>query len=155
MKKIAVLLLVGVMFLMGATTALAQQVLPGLKEELQQAQEREIQLPDYSGWEVAQVIGYDTDLDGQTDYYTKVFVLEKAEGNVLVQDVLQASGKFGQEPELIVWQAAEKTFQDQEARPKFQKLIIMRDGKYYEVSPQVFDEKANEFSESLPKYPTS
>lgn len=151
MKKIAILL--GVLFVMGMVVSpvLAQLPgFPGMSEEPEQ--EVEVQLPDYSGWEVAQAVGYDTNLDGKTDYYEKVFTKEKAEGNVLVREVLQLVGKFGQEPEIVIWMASEKNYQGQE-KLRFQRLIIRKDdGKYYEFSPQVFQAKVQEFFGALPQY---
>lgn len=148
-RKIAVLL--GVLFVMGLVVSpMLAQTLPGLSEP--QVQEVEIQLPDTSGWETAQAMGFDTNLDGQTDYYTKVFINEKAEGDVLVREVLQMNGRFGQEPELVIWQAVEKTFEGRQ-KGRFQRPIIRKDdGKYYEVSPQVFQAKVQEFLDGLPQY---
>lgn len=154
MKKIAILL--GVLFVMGMVVSpvLGQDLpLPGLKQEPQQ--EVEVQLPDYSDWEVVQAVGYDTDLDGKTDYYTKVYNRKKVENNNFVEEAIQLVGKFGQEPKLVIWMAVEtiKTDQGDKKRPKFQRPIIRKDdGKYYEPSPQVFQAKAKEFFEALPQY---
>jgi len=150
MKKIAVLL--GVLFLMGMVVSpvLAQLPgLPGMPEEPQQ--EVEVQLPDYSDWQVVQAVGYDTDLDGKTEHYTKVYSRKKVESNIFVEEVIQLVGKFGEEPKLVIWMAVEKT--DQGEKPKFQRPIIRKDdGKYYEVSPQTFQAKVQEFFEAFPQY---
>lgn len=155
MKKIAVLV-VGVLIVMGMVVSpvLAQLPgLPGMPEEPQQ--EMEVQLPDYSGWQVVQAMGFDTDLDGVTDYYTKVYNRKKVENNNFVEEAIQLFGKFGEEPKLVIWMAVEtiKTDQGDRKRPKFQRPIIRKDdGKYYEPSPQVFQAKAKEFFEALPQY---
>ncbi len=164
MRKIAVVL-VGVLFMLGLVVfpALAQLPgLPGPQEPAVQMEEVEIQLPDYLSWESAQVqgVGYDTDLDGVTDSYSRVYQRKRVIDNMFVDEVIQLTGKFGQEPEIVYWLAVNKASDaSQQDTLRFERLIIRKeDGKYYEVSSQAFDARGQEFSESLPKYlasPTS
>jgi len=81
------------------------------------------------------------------------------ENNVFVDETLQLTGKFGQEPEIVYWLAVNKASNASEQDTlRFERFIIRDDGKYYEVSLQTFQTKAQEFSASLPKYlasPTS
>lgn len=152
MKKIAIVLgVLIVMMGMVVSPVLAQLPgLPGMPE-----QEVEVQLPDYSDWQVAQAIGHDTDLDGKTDYYEKVYSRKKVENNNFVEEIIQLVGKFGQEPKLVIWMAVEtiETDQGQQKRGKFQRFIIRKDDeKYYEPSPQVFQAKVQEFFGALPQY---
>lgn len=156
MKKIAVL--VGVLMivmgtLMFSSVALAQTLLgvPLPNVPLPEQQQEEIQLPDYSDWQVIKAVGTDTDLDGRTNFYQKTLVKKEAQGEASVTEMLHMYGKFGQEPELVIWMATKRTSQG--TKPMFARGIIRRDdGKYYEVSPPVFKAKAKEFFESFPKY---
>lgn len=157
MKKITVL--IGVLIVMGMVVSpvLGQEFpmidgppLPGVPLPEQQ-QEVEIQLPDYSDWQATKAVGYDTDLDGRTDFYCKIVSKEEMRDGVWVVEMLHMHGKFGKEPEWVLWMASEMTRQG--PRPIFIRGIIRKDdGKYYQVPPPVFKAKTKEFSESLPKY---
>ncbi len=159
MKKIAVAVVV--LFLLGLVVFPGLAQLPGLGLQEPQVQEQEVEvlLPDYLSWESVQFqgVGYDTDLDGVTDSYTKVYQRKQVVDNMFVEETLQMTGIFGQEPNFVIWLAVNKAPDaSQQDTLRFQRLIVRRDdGKYYEVSPEVFDATAQEFSASLPKLPTS